>query len=110
MFLTFILAVFGWIIFRAESIGQAWEYFQGMLQFGTLRASYRFFSEYYVVDKTMFVLIMLIVEWMQRGQSHGLVLGNNPRYIRVLVYWALAILIYINCPISGSMNFVYFQF
>ena len=109
--LTFFLAVIGWIIFRAESIGLAWEYICGMMQFGTLRASYQLFSEYYVVDKTIFVLLMLIVEWIHRGQSHGLVISNScPRYIRVLVYWVLAILIYINCPISGSMNFVYFQF
>ena len=43
MLLTFFLAVIGWIIFRAESIGQAWEYVCGMLQSDTFMACYRFF-------------------------------------------------------------------
>ena len=111
MLLTFFLAVIGWIIFRAESIGMAWEYFQGMMQLGTLRASYRFFSEYYVVDKSLFVLIMLLVEWLLRHKKHGLSIEEiKNRYVRALIYLALAFIIFINCPLNGSMNFVYFQF
>ena len=111
MLLTFFLAVIGWIIFRAESIGQAWEYMHGMMQLGTLRASYRFFIEYYVVDKSIYVIIMLLIEWLNRTHNYEFEgIKAASKWIRLLAYCIIAMLILINIPLNGSMNFVYFQF
>ena len=119
MLLTFFLAVFGWIIFRAESIGMAWEYFQRMLQFGTLRASYRFFflSGMWLKElpemwpTNLFIVIMLVVEWLQRGKEHGLKLGDEKRWklLRWTWYFFIALTIYSFEP-DGIGTFIYFQF
>ena len=111
MILTFFMAVIGWIIFRAESIGMAWEYMKGMMQFGTLRASYRFFSEYYVIDKSIYVIFMLLVEWLNRTHNYEFEgIKVAPKWMRLLAYCIIAMLIFMNIPLNGSMNFVYFQF
>jgi D-alanyl-lipoteichoic acid acyltransferase DltB (MBOAT superfamily) len=113
MFLTFFLAVLGWIIFRAESIGQAWEYLCGMMQFGTLRAFYRFFTLPELRLTNLFVVIMLVIEWLQRNKQHGFegidklhFLGN--KYLRPIIYAILLILIMIYG--GKHAQFIYFQF
>jgi D-alanyl-lipoteichoic acid acyltransferase DltB (MBOAT superfamily) len=113
MLLTFFLAVIGWIIFRAESIGQAWEYFQGMLQFGTIRASYRFFTWSEMWPTNLFIIIMMVVEWSGREKEFALceiqktkVFSN--RFIRVILY---AVFLFVTFALrGGSVEFIYFQF
>ncbi len=113
MLLTFFLAVMGWIIFRAESIGQAWEYVRGMLQFGTLRACYRFFTLPEIRLTSLFVVIMLVIEWLQRDKQHGfegiekLYLLHN-KYLRPILY---ALLLLLMMVFGGKhASFIYFQF
>ena len=109
MFLTFFLAVFGWIIFRADSIGMAWEYFQGMMQFGTIRASYRFFTWPGLWPTNLFIVIMLVVEWLLRDKPHGLYLdGIKKTWVRTLIYYALIFIMIL--AIGKSSTFIYFQF
>ena len=117
MLLTFFLAVLGWIIFRAESIGMAKEYVLGMMQFGTLRSSYRFFflSGMWPMElpemwpTNLFIVIMLLVEWLQRGKGHGLDLSTIKQvWIRTLIYYSIVFVLVIA---SGkSSTFIYFQF
>ena len=113
MLLTFFLAVTGWIIFRAESIGQAWEYVRGMLQFGTLRACYRFFTLPEIRLTSLFVVIMLVIEWLQRDKQHGfegidkLHFLHN-KYLRPILY---ALLLLLMMVFGGKhASFIYFQF
>ena len=114
MLLTFILAVIGWIIFRAESIGQAWEYFQGMLQFGTLRASYRFFTWPGTWPTNLFIVIMLVMEWLLRRKRHALDFVNRKNHFwwHMLVYITLALCVeyYFVLSIETPSSFIYFQF
>ena len=107
--LTFFLAVIGWIIFRAESIGQAWEYMCGMFQFGTFKASYRFFTLHDIWPANIFVMLMLLVEWIQRGKEHGLDLSNIKYvWMRTLIYYCFVLVFILG---SGkSSTFIYFQF
>ena len=111
MLLTFFLAVMGWIIFRAESIGQAWHYFQGMMQSDTLLASYRFFKRPALWPTNLFVVIMLLVEWLQRGKEHGLNLYQTKltRGVRLLVYYVMALLV-LYYGLGTQQTFIYFQF
>ncbi|MBQ6764154.1 MAG: MBOAT family protein [Paludibacteraceae bacterium] len=112
MLLTFALVVFGWIIFRAETISQAWEYICGMLQFGTLRASYRFFlpDENLIWPTNIFILIMLVIEWFQRNKQHGLEVIDARKYkwLRVAFYYILILFIILNA--GTEQTFIYFQF
>ena len=111
MLLTFFLAVIGWIIFRAGGIGQAWEYVCGMMQFGTLKAFYRFFlpNELLVWPTNLYIILMLVVEWIQRKKGHGLeIIKLSCNWLRVLVYYILIALIIFNC--GEEQTFIYFQF
>ena len=112
MLLMFFLAVIGWIIFRAESIGMAWEYFRGMMQFGILRSSYRFFILPEMWPTNLFIVIMLVVEWLQRSKQHGfenICISLIPsRIIRAVLY---AMLLFLFILIEGKHGtFIYFQF
>ncbi len=109
MLLTFGLAVIGWIIFRIESITDFIPYLKGMWQFGTLRASYRFFTMASIRWTSGFIIIMLIIEWINRNQQHGL--QRLPR--NVWMRWLIYILIFGCCYyqlLSGEQMFIYFQF
>ena len=109
MFLTFFLVVLGWIIFRAETITQAWEYICGMMQLGTLKASYRFFTELGVRINLSIIAVMFI-EWLQRKKSHGLEIPYNVKiYWRFLIYYCIIFYILIFGRF-GANEFIYFQF
>ena len=109
---TFLLVVLGWIIFRAETITQAWEYICGMLQFGTLRASYRFFlpDDNLIWPTNFYILIMIIIEWIQRNKQHGLEVIDAHKYkwLRVVFYYILILFIISNA--GTEQTFIYFQF
>jgi D-alanyl-lipoteichoic acid acyltransferase DltB (MBOAT superfamily) len=109
---TFFLAVLGWIIFRAETITQAWNYICGMMQFGTLRACYRFFlpNEYIVYPTNLYIIVMIVIEWIQRNKQHGLEVLNASKYkwIRIAFYYVLVWMIIQNA--GTEQTFIYFQF
>ena len=102
---TFGLAVLGWIIFRAPSISQAWEYVSGLgttslftmpMMIGGLKRT------------LFFTVIMLIVEWFDRDHEHAFCLSHLPQWAR---YIAIYILILCMLEFAGnSQSFIYFQF
>lgn len=113
--LTFMLVVAGWIIFRAETITQAWEYICGMAQLGTIRAIYRFFlpNLNLVYPTNIFIIFMLVVEWMGREKEYALKdIQNarifNNRYVRIISYVVCLFLIF--AFRGGAVDFIYFQF
>ena len=112
MSFTFLLVTIGLIIFRAESVGQAWEYVCGIQQFGTLRASYRFFTLPEMWPTNMFIIIMLVIEWLQRDKQHGLQLPNNRFFGRKTIRWTMYVIIYLLILFNTgkSQTFLYFQF
>ena len=106
--LTFFLAVIGWILFRAASITQAWEFLKGMAQWDTLRAIYLFFTQKEVWPTTMACVFMLVIEWFQRKKQHGLEMNIQQWYIRYTIYLALSLaVIYFY---GDAVTFIYFQF
>ena len=105
MGLTFLLVVLGWVFFRIDSIGQVFDYFGGMIQFGTLRASYRFFLTEF---PSWTILLMLIVEWLQRQKQHGLEIAFINTWLRRIIY---VIIIFCIVWYAGeNEQFIYFQF
>ena len=105
MLLTFILTVFGWIVFRSESIGQAWEVILGIMN------SSLFTAPMVVVGlkKIVFVIgVLLLVEWLNRSKEHGLAIGNLPLWLRIASCYVLVLVI---LELGGnSQSFIYFQF
>lgn len=113
MLLTFFLAVFGWIIFRSSGMPSMLGYLKGLLQFGTLRASYRFFTLPEMWPTNLFIVIMLLVEWLQRKRQHGLdFVSNNFSWWHGIVYIVLFLCVeyYFLLSIETPSAFIYFQF
>ena len=101
MLLTFALVTIGWILFRADSIGQAWQYLtllpgRGVLYTEGLAACF------------VYVLIMLVMEWVHRAGNHGLDLRIHSAAIRYLLYYSLIVIMFF--AYSNSETFIYFQF
>ena len=112
---TFALVVFGWIIFRATGMPSLFHYLEGMCQWGTLRASYRFFlfDENLVYPTNIYILFMIIVEWLGRNKEYALqniedISLFKHRYVRYLAF-ALAFTFIILFR-GGYQTFIYFQF
>ena len=103
MLLTFLLAMIGWVLFRSETIGQAWDFLGGMF-------SKSLFAVPSIPVKTLlFVVVMLVVEWIQRKREHGFAMeGIKSGALRYTCYIAVLAVIFI----SGVFNetFIYFQF
>ena len=107
MLLTFLLAVIGWVIFRATGIPSAVGYFQSMLSLETLTGFYKIFTEWTMLP----VGIMLLVEWLNRQSEHGLQGFDHvvrSRWARYFLY-ALAFVAVIFFR-GDYAEFIYFQF
>ena len=111
MLLTFFLAVIGWVIFRAESIAQAWEYFQGMCNRSFFTMPWLNTRDFYI-PLFFSICLMLIIDWMQRTKEHGLYRIETTRlynkYVRIIFF--AVFLIYVIAFRGGSTEFIYFQF
>jgi len=99
---TFVLAAIGWIIFRANSIGDFWHYMTSVFNNWSV-------SEVFDGKKALFyIVIMVIVEWFNRKKDHAFVLSINSRIIRWSVYLILALLCLTQS--GDQVQFIYFQF
>ncbi|MGZ3932525.1 MAG: MBOAT family O-acyltransferase [Bacteroidia bacterium] len=103
--LTFVLTVFAWIFFRAESIGAAFHYIGGIF-------SRSFFSVPAIRPSIVISLIFIftLIEWAGRRENYAIErLGLNlPKAVRWSLYYVMIALIFI---FSGSQQqFIYFQF
>ena len=101
---TFCLAVFGWIIFRAQNIQEAYGYISRMF---TIHSTY-------IADfdkKTMlFIFILLLFEWINRTKQFGLQLDVT-KVSPVFRYVMYITLMFIILLFSGrATQFIYFQF
>ena len=102
MALTFLLAALGWILFRSQSIGEAVDFFGGIASGGLADIS--------IPKRTLvFVLILTVVEWLQRNREHGLSMeGVRSGVVRYAYYLTVLVVIFM----YGVFNetFIYFQF
>ena len=109
MFFTFCLVLFGWILFRSESISDFVQYCEELCQMGTLRACYRLFIQSDIWPKMVFIIIMLVVEWLQRDKEHGLVLDKMKPWLRWVICFIIVLMI--SCFTDNEIgSFIYFQF
>ena len=101
--ITFLLVMIGWIIFRAENIKEACQYIFNMFtkwEPGPIE---------YGIKCLQHILIMIVIEWIQRRQMHGLEISKLKYSI---IRWGLyyAILYYIFYYSNNIQTFIYFQF
>lgn len=109
VFKTFTLVMLTFVVFRASSISDALQYYN--ILFSQSLFSTPVFSDKIIIVKALiFILIMMLTEWVQREQEHGLVLDyfKSP-VLRASVYCVLIFMI-IWLGSIGANQFIYFNF
>ncbi len=105
MAITFLFVVMAWVFFRSEDLTQAFNYLSIIFSDSIFN-----FPETRGVKETILIIVLVIVEWFQRTQEHGLQFDKIklPTLLRWSIYYAVGILIFLY---SGSQtDFIYFQF
>ena len=107
---TFLLAVVGWVIFRAENISQAWDFVSRMF----LTAFDDFHFRLGSANTIMAILLLMVVEYLQRDKVHALQFSDIRlfRYVAVrwIVYLTLFSFIFYFSFYNVRQEFIYFQF
>ena len=106
--LTMMLVVIGLIVFRAESIGQAWGYICGICNKSLFSVPWLIYKIYYI-PQLLFISIMIITEWVQRNEEFALDLkAVKYKWLRYCIYAALLVMI---IWVGGQAEtYIYFQF
>ncbi len=99
--LTFLLATFGWIIFRSDDITQAMQFFRGIFNISII--SIPMISKCFI-----FIAIMLIVEWINRNNEHEFQIQSRYRVVRYIIYYTIMLSIVLLS--TQQETFIYFQF
>lgn len=101
MSFTFLLAALGWIIFRSDNISQTVQIFSSIFSTSLFQMP--------VLSKTfIFVLVMLVVEWLNREKEHPFQIAIKSKLLRYIIYYAIMLTIIL---FSGNQEtFIYFQF
>jgi D-alanyl-lipoteichoic acid acyltransferase DltB (MBOAT superfamily) len=109
MGLTFGLAVLGWILFRADTIQDAWLYISKITS-----PSLFVFSDMGIknIEALIWIFVFLFVEWVGRKNQYALeTLGLNWNgFVRASMYIAFAVIISYYGLTGGTAEFIYFQF
>ena len=108
---TFGLAVVGWVIFRAENISQAWDFVSRMF----LTAFDDFHPRLGSISTFIAILLLIVVEYLQRDKVHVLQFSSGNRLFRYAVarwtvYLAMLVAIFYFYFNTVSQEFIYFQF
>lgn len=102
--ITFSATCIAWIFFRSESVLQAFEYIKRIF-------SLELFSFPAQMPVKVFALTacMLIIEWINREQLHGLQIRRFNPWVRRILY-GIIIYIILRYANFGNNEFIYFQF
>jgi alginate O-acetyltransferase complex protein AlgI len=102
---TFHFVCLGWIFFRAESLAQAWLVIE---KIGAALLAGNFVKP----DQTRalpLIVILIVIEWLQRGRRHPLQIESWPRPVRWATYYIFIYLILARAELNYT-PFIYFQF
>ena len=107
MLVTFVLVVFGWIIFRATGMNTLTTWIDGIFDSSLLSIPYLMNRQYYI-PLAIAIFLMLLVVWINRKQAHGFVLHVKYKWLRLIIYYLLIFAIIAN--FGQEQSFIYFQF
>ncbi len=108
MLVTFLLITFGWILFRSDTIGQAWDYMTHIFNISLFTKPMLLTRAYYI-PICISIIALVLAEWFQRDKSFALDLSliSQPR-IRYIVYILLILSVFWYG--GQAETFLYFQF
>jgi len=110
MLSTFLLTVFAWVFFRAQSITHAIDYIGGIFT-QSLWQMPNFLNQQMALTTLILTTLAMLVEWVARRQEFALegVAQINKRLIRWSIYGLVIFVIGIYMKTEES-PFIYFQF
>lgn len=105
---TFFITVIAWIFFRAENVGQAMDYLIQLFSFSFESAQHIWDLRLWAT--LVFVAMLVVIEWLQRHQQHGLQFSELE--VSIIVRWPAYVgLTLLVLMFMGEANtFIYFQF
>ena len=111
MLLTFALAVFGWIIFRATGLKTLSAWVTGIFDSSFFSIPWLMNRQYYI-PLAIGIIFTVVLEWMNRIVTHGLTQIVPNKILRYILYILLSVIIctQLLLNIDASNQFIYFQF
>lgn len=112
---TFVLTVFTWVFFRAESVAHAVDFvyriFSGLFNIDNLNVVRDLIESRYGVIQLILLLFFVVVEWLGRGSEYAIekTACHKPVAIRWAFYFLLVFLVGM-FMVSEETPFIYFQF
>lgn len=105
--LTFLLATFGWIIFRADNFSLFTKYISKLCS-----PSLFSFSNFNGKGILLASFLLLVWEWIMRNRMHGLQIINHGllkyRICRIILYYAILLALFNEA--GKDVQFIYSQF
>ena len=109
MLITFALVVFGWIIFRATGMNTLTLWVTGIFSDSLFSVPW-LMNKYFYPTLFLNILLLLVVEWTNRGANHGLEITNMKfRWLRWAIYLAIIFIAFFTANVDNA-QFIYFQF
>jgi alginate O-acetyltransferase complex protein AlgI len=108
--LTFSLTVLAWIFFRAENLGHAISYIQGIFQISIISIPEFEQQSINAVTLLLIIIYFLLIEWLGRENKYAIekMLLKQNRVLRWIYYYSI---IYMIVFFPGQeQEFIYFQF
>lgn len=109
MLFTFLLVTMGWIVFRAEDMGQAWDFLRGIFANASYYPAYILQSTQQLILflVPLFAIILLVAaEWTATRRQEDFYMCRK----NVVVTMVLALLIVFLGAYKDQLQFIYFQF
>ena len=101
--LTFFFTLIAWVFFRSASISQSFAYLGQMFSASLFEIPSGLFK-----TNIVWIILLIVIEWIQRDKLHPLQFEKLPVYVRWLAYYCLVFLI-LNKG-GNQESFIYFQF
>ncbi len=109
---TFLLTIFAWIFFRAESLSHALSFLGRIFSFNHNALSRPWPASYYCPTWLLAIMIgvLMLAEWLQREKPHALHFSAEtiPAAARYAIYYAVVGII--TAFSATQQTFIYFQF
>ncbi len=106
--ITFMLFTFSMIFFRSENLSRSLDYFYFMISNLTLNST--IIIDWILSKSFIIIIILIIVEWIQRKKQHAMAFDNFPKTIRWSLYFTALIIFFYFGEFEQSFQFIYFQF
>jgi alginate O-acetyltransferase complex protein AlgI len=110
MVLTFLMVLFAWIFFRANTLGQAFSYIGRIFSKSTLTFPDIDTNRSQLLNTIILIIVFIIIEWSGRENEYAIsTLGKlRKRSYRLAFYSILILTIFLF--MGKEQQFIYFQF